>query len=335
LAKVTKVRYCTPEKLALISKENKDLYEKYLKSSIIKNKDVEHTSYKIYKNYFYQFLVFIAEKYNNLGLYSEDFFNNAVDIMEDFMSFCSNELQNHKKVINTKLSAVSTFYLWSMKRRLINSHPFDKKLDRMKGANEEKIINSYFLNDEQVKKIMRGLLNEKKYDTQDQLIFSIMLDSANRVGAIHKLTLSSLDLDSMVFNDIREKRGYKVEVAFSESTKDVIEEWLEMRKDLDNLQVDSLFITKQDGQYKQMGYTTIQNRVRKIGEIVGLSDFHAHCVRKSKLNDIYTKTGDLMLAAEYANHKGTEVTKLYIKPKSKTEIRDKIKELSNKEINSK
>ena len=82
-----------------------------MQSSIIKNKDVKDTTYKIYDNYFVQFLVYIAENWDNIDIYSEDFMDNAVDIMEGFIMFCQETLLNHKKVINTKLSAVSSFYI--------------------------------------------------------------------------------------------------------------------------------------------------------------------------------------------------------------------------------
>jgi integrase/recombinase XerC len=332
MAKVTKIKYFTPDRLALISDENKKIYEKYLTSSIMKNRDVKDTTYKVYQNYMNHFMVFIAEEWNNINFYSEEFMDNAVDIMESYIYFCQEILKNNKKVINTKISTVSSFYLWSMKRRLIPHHPFDKKLDRMKGANDEKIINHYYLNDQEIQRINEGLLDEKKYDIQDNIIWSLMLESANRVGAISKLTLSSMDLDSMMFNEIREKRGYRVEVTFMENTKSLIEEWLEIRKsEMDNLEIDALFITKYHGEYKQMTYGTIQDRVRKIGRILGLEDFHCHCIRKTSLNEIYEKTGDLALAADMANHKSVETTRAsYIKPKSKTETRDKILEMKRK-----
>lgn len=332
LSRIKKIKYFTPEKKALINPENKKLYDKYLNSNIIKNRDVKDTTFKTYENFMTQFLVYLAEYWNNIGLYDEEFFENAVDIMEGYISFCQDVLYNNKKVINTKISAVSSFYLWSLKRRLIDRHPFDKKLDRMKGANEEKIINSYFLDDKQIQQIREGLKDESKYDIQDRLLWELMFDSANRVGAISRLTLSSLDLDNMIFKDIREKRGYRVEVAFEEHTKDLIEQWLDMRREnYDKLEVDALFITRYGGEYKPMTYGTIQERIRKIGEILGLDDFHAHCIRKSKLNDVYVKTGDLSLAAELANHKSVETTRSsYIKPQSKAEIREKIKMLAQR-----
>lgn len=328
MAKVVKIKYFTNEKKALINPENQKKYDKYLNSNIIKNRDVKDTTYLVYKNYMSHFLVYLAENHDNVDLYSDEFMENAVDIMEGYISFLQDTLLNNKKVINTKLSTVSSFYLWSLKRKYVDRHPFDKQLDRMKGANEEKIINSYYLDEEQMNLITESLKEDKRYDIQDRLIWGIMLDSANRVGAISNLTLSSLDIDNMLFEGIREKRGYRVEVIFEEETKELIEQWLEERKELDNLQVDSLFITKYLGEYRPMSKGTIQDRVKKIGEILGLDDFHAHCIRKTKLNDVYRSTGDLALAASLGNHKSVETTRqAYIKPQSKSEIRDKIAQL--------
>lgn len=332
MSKVKRVKYFTDAKKALIDPDNKKKYEKYLNSNIIKNRDVKDTTYKVYKNYMDHFLVYLAENWENVDLYSDEFQENAIDIMEGYISFCQDVLFNNKKVINTKISTVSSFFLWSLKRKYVEKHPFDKQLDRMKGANDEKIISSYYLDEEQINLVTETLKVEtKKYDIQDRLIWGIMIDSANRVGAISRLTLSSLDLDNMVFTDIREKRGYKVEVVFEEDTKELIEEWLEMRKEMDNLEVDSFFITKYNGEYRQMTKNTIQSRTKRIGEILGLDDFRSHCIRKTSLNHIYETTGDLALAAEMGNHKSVETTRQsYIKPQSKTEVREKIAKLRSK-----
>jgi integrase/recombinase XerC len=332
MAKITKVNYFTPERKALINPKNIELYNKYTKSNIIKNREVETTTYATYSSNFNMFLVYLAENWNNIELYSKEFFEDAVDIIEGYMAFCQDTLLNNKKTINNKIAAVSSFYLWSVKRRYIDFHPFDKRIDRMKGANDEHIINSYFLTDEQVEQIKVGLADDKKFDIIDRLLFFIMLDSANRIGAIDKLKISNLDVENCVFTNIREKRGYRVEVPISDETLILIQEWLEIRKlEKDNLEVDAIFISFYGQHYRQMDKSTLQSRIQKIGIIIGLEDFHAHCIRKTKLNDIYVKTGDLSLAADYGNHKSTETTRAsYIKPKSKTEVREKIKELINK-----
>ena len=333
MANVPRVKYFTEERKALINPDNLKKYQKYLQSSIIKNKDVKDTTYKIYDNYFVQFLVYIAENWDNIDIYSEDFMDNAVDIMEGFIMFCQETLLNHKKVINTKLSAVSSFYIWSMKRGYIKYHPFDGKLDRMKKANEEKVINSYFLTDEQVQTIRRELSENDKFTIQDQILFEVSFDSANRIGALEKLALSKLDIENNMFVGVREKEGYITEVVFGDVAKELILEWLEMRKeDYDKLQCDSLLITKFNGGYRPMSRGSIGNSMKKYGQIVGIPDYRAHCQRKSRLNLVYEETGDLALAAELANHKSTETTRaFYCKPQTKSDVMAKINSLKNKQ----
>ncbi|HLG28296.1 MAG TPA: site-specific integrase [Paenisporosarcina sp.] len=325
MGQIRRVKYFTDEKKAGINPDNRKQYDKYLNSNIIKNRDVKETTYKVYRNYMDHFMVYLMENWDNVNLYDKEFFENAIDIMEGYISFCQDTLFNNKKVINTKISTVSSFYVWSLKRKLIEKHPFDKQLDRMKGSGEEKIISSYYLDEEQTKFVTDELETDKRYDIQDRMIWGIMLDSANRVGAIALLTISSLDIENMLFNDIREKRGYMVEVVFEENTKRIIEEWLELRKEMDNFKVDSFFVTKSNGEYRSMTKGTIQSRVKKIGHILGLDDFRSHCIRKTTINQIYEATGDLALASEYGNHKSTDVTRQsYIKPKTKSDARLKL-----------
>lgn len=110
MSKVNKIHYATPERIAKINPDNIKKYDKYIQSCSVRNRDVVDTTYNVYKNYFQQFLIYLSEYWDNIDLYSEDFMENAVDIMEGFMAFCQDTLQNHKKIINTKLSAVSSFY---------------------------------------------------------------------------------------------------------------------------------------------------------------------------------------------------------------------------------
>ena len=231
--KITRVKYFTPDKEKYIYEENWKKYQKYLQSNIIKNRDVKDTTYKRYEGLFRHFLMWLGENYGEIDLYSDDFMENAVDIMEAYMAFCQETLQNHKKIINMKISAVSSFFIWSMKRGFIKYHPFDGKLDRMKKASEEQILNHYFLTNEQITNIRADLYKTEnnKWTIQDQLLFEVSLFSANRLGALERLTISSLDLDNMVFEGIREKEGYRVEVSFDDTCKDMIETWLSMRKD--------------------------------------------------------------------------------------------------------
>lgn len=337
-------RYVTPEKLEKVNQENIKKYDKYLRSNIIKNKDVEDTTYKTYKSYFNGFLVFLMERYDNIDLYSEEFFDDCIDILEDYMCFLQDELCNNKKVINTKLSAISSFYIWSTKRKFIKYHPFQGMITRMKGANEEKIINSYFLEEDEIMTITKELARYKekdcKYDLMDNVLWHVMLASANRIGAIDKLKISNLNLEGMCFEGIREKEGYIVDCCYDEIARDYIEEWLEYRKDsMDGLTIDSMWVSKYGKEWRQCAKSTLQDRVRRIGRIIGLEDFHAHCIRKTTCNRLVKSGVDIELCAELLNHKSSETSKkFYTKPKSKSDVRKeiqaKLKELATNQQNN-
>lgn len=335
----------------LINPKSIRAYEKYRKSRISKDVSVKDSTYKVYQNYFNQFLIFVAENYENLYVYDEELLDEMVDILEDFIVFCTETLGNNKKVINTKLSAISSFYLWATKRRIIDSHPFKDQLERMKGAKEEKLIGNYFLNDEQIAKITRTLgkgtylnlptledgetISKEDYgdytmsfDKQDNLIWHIALDSGNRLGALSRLEIEKLNKETMSFEGIREKLGKITDVTFNEETLELIIDWLNDRKEMDNLSVNNIFITKYRGAYKEMSSQAIYKRVKKLGNIVGLTDFRPHCIRKTTINRIVEKTGDLTLAQEFAGHESPETTSAhYVKPKSKSEIRDRLKDV--------
>ena len=310
-------------------------YKKYLQSNIIKNQDVKDTTYYTYERHMTNFLMWLGEFYGDIDLYSEEFMEDAVDIMEAYMMFCQETLKNHKKVINLKISTVSSFFIWATKRGYVKYHPFKDRLDRMKRASEEQIINHYFLTQEQIEEIRADLYKTEnnKWTLQDQLLFELSLFSGNRIGALSKLTLSSLNLDEMVFEDIREKEGYRVQVSMDDVCKDMIETWLEMRKDdYDHLECDALFVHKHEGKWKPWSRDMISDRMRKFGKIINIPDFHAHCMRKTAINQIYEQTGDLNLASQWANHKNSAITQqAYIKPATKSDLREKLKLLKAKQ----
>lgn len=330
------VRYYTDDKYALISNENLLLYEQYLNEQAVINKDTFMSTYLAYQRNFNFFLIFLAERYNNIGLYSDEFMKNGPDIVTAYMAFCANVLKNGKKTINTKVNAIAAFYVWSNKKGKIPSNPLADKISRIPRADEEKIITSHFLTDEQIDTISSYLLEtaDEKFDFQDALLWFIFLDSANRLGAIEQLTISKLDEERCVFRDVIEKEVRTVDVAFSRQTLQLIHWWIEARTtDYDFLQLDALFIAKNHGRWAKMSRSTIQRRIKKIGTIVGISDLHPHSIRKSAASQMLDHGADSYLISQYLNHKSMEVLKNYIKPKSSSDLRAQIEAQINKNKN--
>lgn len=321
------VRYATKARMAKVNPKNLKIYDRYLKSRTIQNSDVKGTTYKVYHSYMNIFMCYIAEEWDNFYLLDEDFIEDEMlDVMESYMAFLAEECGNGKKVINTKLSAVSSFYIWATKRRLIKNHPFDGKLDRIKGAQDEKRISVHFLHKEETDLITETLAQDKttlnKYDRQDELIWNIAFDSACRIGALQRLSVSDLDLSRNVFTDIREKRGKIVDIPFTDRTKQMIVEYLEWRKEND-IETDAFFYNRE---CERMSKQALALRIRKIGEIVGIGDFRPHSIRKSRLNQI-GQTGNIELAKELAHHESMDTTsRFYMEKKDASET---LKEINN------
>ena len=311
-----------------ISKENISIYDKYLQSNIIKNRDVEHTTYAIYKTNFYQFLLYLALYHNNINIISDEFVRDAVDIMEGYMAYCQ-DMGNHKKTVNNKVAAVSSFYIWASQRGLVPYHPFDKKLERIKGFDNEHIRSNHFLTAEERTKILDTLMHDKKYTIQDLVLFEIAYDSACRISALNQLKISNLDMERRVFKNVREKEGYIVDIPFTLETQKHLAWWLRMRKiNYDHLSTDAIFICRRNGGWKQIAKRTIYDKIKSYGTIVGIDDFHTHLIRKARGNDIIKQTGNVQLAATLLNHKNINTTvKFYCKEDSKTEVIDKISAL--------
>lgn len=329
MVKVERVKYYTENKFDLISAENLILYEHYLTSNMVRNTDTFNTTYYVYQQNFNYFMVFLAERYNNIGLYSEEFMQYGPDIVEAYMAFCKKILLNNKKTINNKVSAILSFYKWSSKKRMIPYNPLADKVDFVSKANEERIIQDYFLTQEQIDEISFHLAEQpdEKFDYQDVLLWFIFLDSANRVGAIEQLSISKIDYDKNSFRNVIEKEARAVDVAVSEQTMNLIKYWIEQRKTgYDLLSEDALFIVKYGGRWKRMTRRTIQKRIQKIGTIIGIEDLHPHSIRKSAASNMLERGADSFLISRYLNHKSMEVLKHYIKPQNASDLRKQIEE---------
>lgn len=325
------VRYATKARMAKVNPKNLSIYKQYLKTSIVKNKDVKETTYKVYQSCFNIFLAYIMEEWENFYILDEAFLEeNMIDVMESFMSFLQDELGNGKKAINTKISAVSSFYIWAVKRRKLKAHPFADRLDRMKNAQDEKIIAEYFLTKEQVEEIEAELAlvddeDYKEYDKQDQLMWHIAFDSACRIGALARLTVSTLDLEHRRFCDIREKRGKIVSVPFTPETLELIKQFIEVRKEL-GVDCDEFFYVNGQNGWHGMSKQSISKRVKKIGHILGIGDFRPHCIRKTRLNMVAKY--DINKAKALANHESLDTTsRFYTEKEDQSDVLESIMEL--------
>ena len=125
--------------------KNWKIYEEYLNSCIARNEAVKNTTYRTYTNSMKQFIEYLKKYEKNKYLLGKDTLKSAVGILEKYIRHCREKLNNNARTINNKITAISSFYIWAVKRDLIAVHPFRDKLDRLKVTDTEKRRKSYYL----------------------------------------------------------------------------------------------------------------------------------------------------------------------------------------------
>lgn len=306
--------------------KNWKIYKEYLNSCIARNEATKNTTYKIYSNNMKQFIDYIKRYENNRYLLSKDSMKVIVSILERYIRYCREIKKNNAQTVNNKLTVVSSFYIWAVKRDLVDVHPFRDKLDRLKVTDVEKRRKSYYLSSKEIVEIQVKMKLSEKYDLQDQIIFNLIVDTGCRISALHSIKMSNLDLENGIINGIVEKEQKIVEFVIFENTLNLIKEWLKCRKG----NIEYLFVTKYNGVFKQMSKSTIRDRVRKIGKLVGIDNLYPHSLRKTSIN-LLAEVGGIDLASEFANHNSIDVTKKhYIKKTTAAERKSKLLEIRKK-----
>ena len=306
--------------------KNWRIYKEYLNSCIARNETVKNTTYRTYTNSMKQFIEYLKKYEKNKYLLGKDTLKSTVGILEKYIRHCREKLNNNARTINNKITAISSFYIWAVKRDLVDVHPFRDKLDRLKVTDVEKRRKSYYLSSKEIVEIQVKMKMSKKYDLQDQIIFNLIIDTGCRISALHSIKMSHLDLENGIINGIVEKEQKIVEFVIFENTLNLIKEWLKCRKG----NIEYLFVTKYNGVFKQMSKSTIRDKVRKIGKLVGIDNLYPHSLRKTSIN-LLAEVGGIDLASEFANHNSIDVTKKhYIKKTTAAERKSKLLEMRKK-----
>lgn len=307
-------------------KHNFNIYVTYLKSNLVSSEDTFGTTYQTYFNNMKLFLEYLSKYMGDVDILSPEIQDNFTEIWEGFCQYCFSKGNNRRTVLNKK-TAVCSFFDWCVRRRKILYNPFIY-VDKMKVTESDKRRESYFLTPQQIWEIKYIIkLDTKQFDLQDRLLFNLFLDSGCRISEVHSLKIKQLDMDSMIFTNVRHKEGYIEDVLFFEETRELIREWLKYRKD-NKIESEFLFLTYYNKKINQMSKETIRSKVKKMGKIVGIDNFYPHSIRKTILN--ITGQQSESIASALGHHKNMDVTvKHYMKKKKLSEMRSNLEHIRN------
>ena len=301
------------EKLKQINPETQKLMQKYKIDMSLR--DLSPKSIYSYEKDLNQWFIYILDHQFNQSVteLSDD------DITE-FLYFCKQEGNNVERM-KRRMAAISAFYKFLRKKKLIKENPTEF-MDRPKKGMPVTI--QTYLTPEQVD-LMRTKLTEYG-DLQLKTYAMFSLSTMARVNAIANLKWEQIDFEARECRDVLEKEGYIVELSFSNEVKDLL---LALKKEREDKGINDygwVFYSRYNNETKPISNGTLLEWCKKIGNMIGVPTLHCHDFRHSGATLLKNMGMSLEDISELLHHSGTDVTsKFYIKKDT-----SKIKALKDK-----
>lgn len=301
------------EKLKQINLETQKLMQKYKIDMSLR--DLSPKSIYSYEKDLNQWFIYILDhQFNQCVTELSD------DDITEFLYFCKQEGNNVERM-KRRMAAISAFYKFLRKKKLIKENPTEF-MDRPKKGMPVTV--QTYLTPEQVD-LMRTKLTEYG-DLQLKTYAMFSLSTMARVNAIANLKWEQIDFEARECRDVLEKEGYIVELSFSNEVKDLL---LALKKEREDKGINDygwVFYSRYNNETKPISNGTLLEWCKKIGNMIGVPTLHCHDFRHSGATLLKNMGMSLEDISELLHHSGTDVTsKFYIKKDT-----SKIKALKDK-----
>lgn len=301
------------EKLKQINPETQKLMQKYKIDMSLR--DLSPKSIYGYEKDLNQWFIYILDhQFNQCVTELSD------DDITEFLYFCKQEGNNVERM-KRRMAAISAFYKFLRKKKLIKENPTEF-MDRPKKGMPVTV--QTYLTPEQVD-LMRTKLTEYG-DLQLKTYAMFSLSTMARVNAIANLKWEQIDFETRECRDVLEKEGYIVELSFSNEVKDLL---LTLKKEREDKGINDygwVFHSRYNNETQPISNGTLLEWCKKIGNMIGVPTLHCHDFRHSGATLLKNMGMSLEDISELLHHSGTDVTsKFYIKKDT-----SKIKALKDK-----
>lgn len=319
-----KIRLMDKEKLSKVNPETLKYFQRYKTDMVIR--ELSEKTIAGYQNDLENFWVWIYDNLNNKSM-----LELTEDDIVDFIYFCKTQGNNSRR-IKRRMSSISAFYNFLMKKRIIKENPM-AYIDRPKKDTD--VITQTFLTQEQVdamKKVLSDNIanaksikgKHKALQWQAYALFS--LSTMARVNAVHNTEWKQICFDTRTVENVIEKEGYVVTLYFSKEVSEILQNLKQFRVENNIDDGGYVFVTMTDGKYKQCSVGALTEWCHSIGELINVPTLHAHDFRHSAATILNQRGLSLESVSELLNHSGTDVTrKFYIRADKKKIAADKDK----------
>ncbi len=223
-------------------------------------------------------------------------------------------IRNENSGKKRKLSAISSFFNYLIKHRMIKEDPTgiidspkikDKTILRL---TPEEIVKLIQIVESGEGLTSRELGYHKKTVLRDIAIIVLLLDTGIRLSELVGINLKDLFFNENAFKVTR-KGGNQVILYYSDYTKDILKRYYEQRIKIkvESDDPNALFLSLQN---KRITHRAIENLVNKYTRIVNpLKKISPHKFRSTFGTALYHNTGDIYLVADVLGHKDVNTTK--------------------------
>lgn len=226
----------------------------------------------------------------------------------DYLMFYKETRNASNTTLDNIRRYIRSFYGYCLLNNLILKNPASN-LGKIKTIQKHKVP---FTNEE-ITRMRTWITNRKHGDLRDLAIFELLLSSGIRVGELHRLNISDMDMSNNKFNVIgkgdKERTCY-----FNSATKIALQDYLNSRKDNNP----ALFVTlkrrkiKGNTEYSpyRITITSVERRIREIGEAVGVKA-HPHKFRRTFATNLVKKGVNVAEVGKLLGHESIETTLIY------------------------
>jgi site-specific recombinase XerD len=169
-----------------------------------------------------------------------------------------------------------------------------------------------FLTLEQLKQLFDSIERTSCIAIRNYAIYALMYGLGLRVGEIHRLTLSDLDLDHRRLT-VQGKGGKQRTLHLSAELSDILCEWLAVRDTFyRSSEIDALFISKKGN---PIAIRTMEDNFKKIVEKAALKtkfNVTCHTLRHSFATHLNEKEVDILVLQSLLGHSNPRSTQIYI-----------------------
>lgn len=309
------IHFYDPEKLKKINQETLKLYKKY--KIDMELRELSPKSIAGYENDLNQWFIYIYDNQGNQCITDLD-----EDDLTEFFYYCKTEGNNSRR-IRRRMSSISAFYIFLVKKRLTQVNPMTF-IDRPQ--KDTSIITQTFLTQEQVN-LMRQKLDEyveqNGYGARELRAYALLsLSTMARVNAIANVRWEQIDFDERIIDDVLEKEGKVVTLYFSDEVKDAL---LNLKTYREEEKIDDggfVFFTKHSDEIKAIRTSSLNDWCKKIGNMIDVPTLHPHDFRHSGSQLLKLAGCPIEEISTLLHHESIDTTKKFYLRQDKKKLRE-------------